>query len=102
MSMLLDDYHREKEKRLEDLINFHVRFERIHPFQDGNGRVGRLILFKECLNYGIVPFVIQDDLKMFYYRGLSQWGRENGYLMDTCLTAQDRFQAYLKYFNIPF
>lgn len=102
MSMLLDDYHREKEKRLEDLINFHVRFERIHPFQDGNGRVGRLILFKECLNYGIVPFVIQDDLKMFYYRGLSQWDRENGYLMDTCLTAQDRFQAYLKYFNIPF
>lgn len=102
MSMLLDDYHREKEKRLEDLINFHVRFERIHPFQDGNGRVGRLILFKECLNYGLVPFVIQDDLKMFYYRGLSQWGRENGYLMDTCLTAQDRFQAYLKYFNIPF
>lgn len=102
MSMLLDDYHREKEKRLEDLINFHVRFERIHPFQDGNGRVGRLILFKECLNYGIVPFVIQDDLKMFYYRGLSQWGRENGYLMDTCLTAQDRFRAYLKYFNIPF
>ena len=102
MSMLLDDYHREKEKRLEDLINFHVRFERIHPFQDGNGRVGRLILFKECLNYGIVPFVIQDDLKMFYYRGLSQWDRENGYLMDTCLTAQDRFRAYLKYFNIPF
>ena len=101
INTLLKDYHLGKEKQLEDLIDFHVQFERIHPFQDGNGRVGRLLLFKECLNYGIVPFVIQDDLKMFYYRGLSQWGRENGYLMDTCLTAQDRFRAYLKYFNIP-
>lgn len=101
MNTLLEDYHRGKEKQLEDLIDFHVQFERIHPFQDGNGRVGRLLLLKECLNYGIVPFVLPDDMKMFYYRGLSQWGRENGYLMDTCLAAQDRFRAYLKYFDIP-
>lgn len=98
---LLRAYHAKREKTLEDLIDFHVQFERIHPFQDGNGRVGRLILFKECLNYSMVPFIIQDDLKLFYYRGLSEWGRENGYLMDTCLTAQDRFQRYLSYFNIP-
>ena len=102
MDQLLIEYHSNREKQLEDLIDFHVRFEHIHPFQDGNGRVGRLILFKECLRYGVVPFVIQDDLKMFYYRGLSQWGRENGYLLDTCLAAQDRFKKYLQYFGIPF
>lgn len=102
MEQLLTEYHSNREKQLEDLIDFHVRFEHIHPFQDGNGRVGRLILFKECLRYGVVPFVIQDDLKMFYYRGLSQWGRENGYLLDTCLAAQDRFKKYLQYFGIPF
>lgn len=99
---LLEEYHLSREKKLEDLLDFHVRFERIHPFQDGNGRVGRLVLFKECLKYGIVPFVIQDDLKLFYYRGLSQWGWENGYLMDTCLAAQDRFKKYLEYFEILF
>lgn len=82
------------------MIAFHVRFERIHPFQDGNGRVGRLILFKECLKYGIVPFIIEDDLKLFYYRGLKEWGHENGYLTDTFLTAQDRFKKYLDYFRI--
>lgn len=102
MEQLLTEYHSNREKQLEDLIDFHVHFEHIHPFQDGNGRVGRLILFKECLRYGVVPFVIQDDLKMFYYRGLSQWGRENGYLLDTCLAAQDRFKKYLQYFGIPF
>ena len=102
MAKLLEEYHSISPKKLKDLIDFHVKFERIHPFQDGNGRVGRLILFKECLKCGFVPFVIQDDLKMFYYRGLSQWGRENGYLMDTCLAAQDRFKEYLKYFCIPF
>ena len=102
MEQLLTEYHSNREKQLEDLIDFHVRFEHIHPFQDGNGRVGRLILFKECLRYGVVPFVIQADLKMFYYRGLSQWGRENGYLLDTCLAAQDRFKKYLQYFGIPF
>lgn len=101
MERLLRAYHSGVEKTLTDLLEFHVQFERIHPFQDGNGRIGRLILFKECLHYHIVPFIIQDDLKMFYYRGLNQWGRENGYLMDTCLTAQDRFQRYLDYFQIP-
>ena len=81
-------------------MDFHVRFERIHPFQDGNGRVGRLILFKECLKYGIVPFIIEDDMKLFYYRGLKEWGHENGYLADTLLTAQDRFKKCLDYFRI--
>jgi Fic family protein len=81
---------------------FTVTFLAIHPFQDGNGRVGRLILFKECLKYNIVPFIIEDDLKMFYYSGLKVWDREKGYLMDTCLTAQDRFKAYLDYFRIAY
>lgn len=72
-----------------------MKFERIHPFQDGNGRVGRLIMFKECLKYNIVPFIIEDNLKMFYYRGLKEWNNEKGYLTDTCLTAQDRYKTYL-------
>ena len=79
-----------------------VKFEKIHPFQDGNGRVGRLIMFKECLKYNIVPFIIEDDLKMFYYRGLTEWEAEKGYLRDTCLTAQDRYKAYLDYFRIGY
>ena len=102
LKKLLAQYNDKKEKNLEDIIDFHVKFERIHPFQDGNGRVGRLIIFKECLNYGIVPFIIQDDLKLFYYRGISQWGKENGYLMDTCLTGQDRFVKYLDYYKIAY
>lgn len=102
LKKLLAQYNYKKEKNLEDIIDFHVKFERIHPFQDGNGRVGRLIIFKECLNYGIVPFIIQDDLKLFYYRGISQWGKENGYLMDTCLTGQDRFVKYLDYYKIAY
>ncbi len=97
---LLDEYKASSSKSLEDLIDFHVRFERIHPFQDGNGRVGRLLLFKECLRYDIVPFIISDDLKMFYYRGLSEWDDLKGYLMDTCLTAQDRFMKVLEYYRI--
>ena len=100
--MLLADYNARPAKSFEDIVACHVAFERIHPFQDGNGRVGRLILFKECLKHGIVPFIIEDDLKYFYYRGLSQWDREKGYLMDTCLTAQDRFKAYLDYFRIGY
>ena len=102
MRTLLADYNALPTKTFEDIVAFHVAFERIHPFQDGNGRVGRLILFKECLKHGIVPFIIEDDLKYFYYRGLSQWDQEKGYLMDTCLTAQDRFKAYLDYFRIAY
>ena len=95
MKELLMEYNKKDIKTLEDILDFHVKFERIHPFQDGNGRVGRLIMFKECLKYNIVPFIIEDDLKMFYYRGLKEWDREKGYLTDTCLTAQDRYKTYL-------
>ena len=102
MKNLLTAYNDLPEKNLEDLIAFHVAFERIHPFQDGNGRIGRLILFKECLKYSIVPFIIEDDLKLFYYRGLQEWDSEKGYLMDTCLAVQDRFKAYLDYFRIEY
>lgn len=99
---LLADYNALEPKTFEDIVAFHVAFERIHPFQDGNGRVGRLILFKECLKHNIVPFIIEDDFKMFYYRGLKEWDREKGYLMDTCLAAQDRFKGYLDYFRIKY
>lgn len=102
MKQLLASYNRKPDKTLEDLIAFHVAFESIHPFQDGNGRVGRLILFKECLKNGIVPFIIDEDLKLFYYRGLHEWNTERGYLIDTCLTAQDKFKKYLDYFRIPY
>ena len=99
---LLAEYNRIEEKTLRDIIDFHYHFECIHPFQDGNGRVGRLLLFKECLKYNIVPFVIDENLKMFYYRGLTEWPREEGFLMDTCLTAQDTFKAWLDYFRIAY
>ena len=99
---LLDTYNATKKHTLEQIVEFHHDFECIHPFQDGNGRVGRLILFKECLKNNIVPFIIEDDLKMFYYRGLHEWNNEHGYLMDTCLTAQDRFKAELDYFRIKY
>lgn len=102
MRKLLSEYNNKEEKSFEDILDFHVKFERIHPFQDGNGRVGRLIMFKECLKYNIVPFIIEDDLKMFYYRGLKEWNNERGYLTDTCLTAQDRYKAYLDYFRIEY
>ena len=102
MKSLLSDYHRSKRKTLEDILDFHVRFEQIHPFQDGNGRVGRLLMFKECLANGIVPFIITDDLKLFYYRGLREWGHINGYLTDTCLTAQDHYKSLLDYFKIKY
>lgn len=99
---LLTEYNSKGEKTLEDILDFHVRLECIHPFQDGNGRVGRLIIFKECLKYNIVPFIIEDDMKMFYYRGLKEWNDEKGYLMDTCLAAQDRYKKYLDYFRIAY
>ena len=102
MKKLLSEYNNKEEKNFEDILDFHVKFERIHPFQDGNGRVGRLIMFKECLKYNIVPFIIEDNLKMFYYRGLKEWDNEKGYLTDTCLTAQNRYKAYLDYFRISY
>ena len=102
MKALLTAYNAKEEKTFEDIQDFHVKFERIHPFQDGNGRVGRLIMFKECLKYNIVPFIIEDNLKLFYYRGLKEWDNEKGYLTDTCLNAQDRYKAYLDYFRIAY
>lgn len=102
MKKLLKDYNRTKDKSLEEIIDFHYKFEKIHPFQDGNGRVGRLIMFKECLRNGITPFIIEDDIKMYYYRGLKEWKREPGYLMDTCLSAQDRFKVYMDYFGLKY
>lgn len=102
MKDLLKEYNSKKEKTFEDILDFHVQFERIHPFQDGNGRIGRLIMSKECLKYNIVPFIIEDNLKMFYYRGLKEWNNERAYLVDTCLTAQDKYKAYLDYFRINY
>ena len=102
MKVLLTEYNGKEEKIFEDILDFHVKFERIHPFQDGSGRVGRLLMFKECLKYNIVPFIIEDNLKMFYYRGLKEWNNEKGYLTDTCLIAQDKYKAYLDYFRIMY
>ena len=102
MKALLSDYNALKKVELDDIIDFHVRFERIHPFQDGNGRVGRLLLFWQCLQNGIVPFIITEELRLFYYRGIQNWGETNGYLRDTCLTAQDNYTALLNYFKIRY
>ena len=97
---LLKEYRAIKEVSLAHILDFHHRFETIHPFQDGNGRIGRLIMFKECLNHNIVPFIITDELKMFYYRGLRNWPNIKEYLLDTCLTAQDSYKARLNYFEV--
>ena len=101
MRALLREYNGIGKVVLEDILDFHYRLEVIHPFQDGNGRVGRLIMFKECLAHGIVPFIITEELKMFYYRGLDRWKQTPGYLIDTCLTAQDQYKSLLNYFRIP-
>ena len=102
MKLLLADYHALKNVDFDNLLDFHVRFERIHPFQDGNGRIGRLLLFWQCLQTDIVPFIITEDLRIFYYRGIQNWGKINGYLKDTCLTAQDSFKAILDYYKIKY
>lgn len=102
MQILMREYNALKTKCLDDIIDLHQRFEAIHPFQDGNGRVGRLIMFKECLANGIVPFIITDQLKLYYYRGLQQWPQVKEYLRDTCLTAQDNYKALLDYFRIEY
>lgn len=102
ISKLLKSYNAKKIKTLDDILDFHFQFEKIHPFQDGNGRIGRLIMFKECLANGIVPFVITDDLKYFYYRGLQNWSTIKEYLRDTCLSAQDDFKSILDSFKIRY
>ena len=102
MQKLLKSYNTGKIKNLTEILDFHYNFESIHPFQDGNGRIGRLIMFKECLKNNIVPFIIDDEIKLFYYRGLKEWNNEKGFLIDTCLSAQDKFRKYLDYFRIDY
>lgn len=102
MKKLVDGYNKKEKHTLEEIIEFHVHFERIHPFQDGNGRVGRMIALKECLKNRIVPFLILDSKKMFYYRGLKNWGQDRSWLLDTCLDGQDTVKAYLDYFGIRY
>lgn len=102
MKKLLGIYNSKQTKTLEDIVEFHQHFENIHPFQDGNGRVGRLIMFKECLANNIVPFIIDEKLKFYYYRGLKEWNNERGFLIETCLSAQDKYNEWLKYFKVSY
>ena len=102
MKALLAEYNQHKSVELEHILDFHVQFERIHPFQDGNGRVGRLLLFWQCLQASVTPFIITENLRLYYYRGIQHWGQTNGYLIDTCLTAQDEYKAILDYFKIKY
>lgn len=102
MCQLIGEYNKNETKDIDDILDFHCAFERIHPFQDGNGRVGRLVMFKECLASGVVPFIITDELKAFYYRGLRKWPHIKEYLRDTCLAAQDNYKLLLDYFRIDY
>ena len=102
MKALIASYHAKKQVQFDDILDFHVLFERIHPFQDGNGRIGRLIMFWQCLQNNVVPFIITEDLRFFYYRGLQNWGKINGFLRDTCLSAQDNYKSLLEYFRIKY
>ena len=100
MRALLTEYNAQEKIDLDAVLDFHVRFERIHPFQDGNGRVGRLLMFWQCLQHGVTPFIVTEDLRLYYYRGLQNWGQVNGFLRDTILTAQDMFEDVMQYFGI--
>lgn len=102
MKNLIARYEAKSHMTIEDIIDFHYQFENIHPFQDGNGRVGRLIMFKECLRYNVVPFIIEDDVKLYYYRGLKEWKSTKGHLLDTCFSMQDKYKTWLDYFGIKF
>lgn len=102
MKELITKYENKKSIQIEDIIEFHADFEYIHPFQDGNGRVGRLIALKECLRWNIIPFIIEDSKKAFYYRGLANWKFEHGWLIDTCLDGQDSFKQILDLLDIPY
>ena len=102
MQNLLNDYNSIEEKTLETIVEFHTKFEKIHPFQDGNGRIGRLIMFKECLNNDILPFIIDEYHKLFYYRGLKEWNNQKWYLIDTCLSCQDKYKTWLDDFQIEY
>lgn len=101
MNDLLRAYNSRESVTIYDIIAFHAEFEKIHPFQDGNGRVGRLVALKECLKWNVVPFIIEDSKKLYYYRGLSEWDHERGYLEGTCLDGQDTFRRLLELFEIP-